>query len=290
MGAETTREGWLFYARVWYWSPDRPLMAAQPSAPALGMPAMMATQHSSDKATADGDMPVSLMALQGRRITLDELLSSLDVVHHPAPGRHHGAHTDADTDVEGGRGGTSRVSRTSAITREGSRASGRSSIKTRVNMGIRQAAQRAAAVFETPGTISEETGAAARAAAAVEAVARAGERATRYERGRRASASPVSARSTTPPSEGRSGPLSAAAMSTPRSEATPRSLRSPRPGSTPRSLRSSTPRSINLISTPRLSSPRAHERTRPRNPLGPRSWLSPDQRALLHEQRRPATR
>ena len=67
---------------------------------------------------------------------------------------------------------------------------------------------------------------------------------------------------------------------------TPRSLNAPTP-------RSQTPGSINLIGYARTASQsaasttsRALEHTRPRNPLGPRSWLTPEQRAIMNERPR----
>lgn len=225
---------------------------------------------------AGGDAPVTLTALQGRQFTLDDLLTELET---PSPAKYSGGHNDADTDIDAGhRGGTSRISRASAMTREGSRASGRSGIRARADVGIREVATRAARVVEEPGTIMFDTGTAARVAAATEAVSRAAERSARRERERRASTSPYS--------EGARQSASVGTFFSPRSEATPRSsvptprsLHSVSSAGTPRTPRA--PRSIDLLA----NSPRSHARSvqssRPHYKLAPRSWLTAEQRSLL---------
>jgi hypothetical protein len=143
--------------------------------------------------SAAGNSPVSLISLQGRAITLDEILSSLDNV------KHWEAAEDANRDVSPTRtqrsAGRSSVGHSSFVTLA-SKAT-RASIHMQRSVDIRRAAARAAAVYEEKGTIAEETGAAARAAAAAEAVSRAAQRATAYERARSPRPSPRSVASLT---------------------------------------------------------------------------------------------
>jgi hypothetical protein len=120
----------------------------------------------------DKAAPVSLNALRGRQITLDEILSSLDGVKHwQAPtaaeadghssfrGSHLGRQTEAGSRTSGG--GHSRTS-----------AAGRTAnVKSQREVDIRRQARRETHANNTPGTIAYDTSALTRAAAALEAVA-----------------------------------------------------------------------------------------------------------------------
>ena len=254
-------------------------------------------------AAAEG-ATTSLMALKGRRITLDEILSSLDTaIHHTAPdSRRQIGFNDADTEADGPKGvGTSRRSAASAATKEGSHTSARSgkSIKMRTNAAIRETARRAAAVTNERGSIREEGGRAARIAAAQEAVSRAAERARQFARENR-STSPggSSHRSTSPSTSERHflggvgtprsevsghgshhgshhGSLTRSLMNTPRTSLSSRSINTQRS-----SLR--TPRSINLITSPRQPPRPVHGRIRPGPARPQRSWLTEEQRAFMN--------
>ena len=119
----------------------------------------------------ENSAPVSLNALRGRQITLDEILSSLDGVKHwQAPtaaemdghSSFHGSHLGRQTEA-GSRtsGGHSRAS-----------AAGRSAnVKLQREIEIRRQSRRETQAFNTPGTIAYDTSASTRAAAALEAVA-----------------------------------------------------------------------------------------------------------------------
>lgn len=126
------------------------------------------------EAMDDSSGAVSLNALRGRKITLDEILSSLDGV------KHWQAPTAAEVDAMSSHRGSQLGRQTEAGSRTsgGQSRSGRStSVKLQRELDIRRQAQRETAATHKPGTIAYDTSAATRAAAAVEAVAIASRRA-----------------------------------------------------------------------------------------------------------------
>ena len=222
-----------------------------------------------------GGALTSLTALKGRKITLNEILSSLDQVKHwPAPGQDEGApqYTYA--------AGASRRSVVSG-TRGSSTGRTTTDVRAQQDEDIRRTAARAASIHSKPGSIQQETGTASRVAAASEAVMRARERTKAYEeRSRRLSAgssvcSSGSGGSSRFRSTSNHSPSCCGGGSTTN---TPRSVGSRATYSTPRSdAQRFTPRSgYSMFSTPRSgvgsSSSPDHNRSeriiRPRNPLG----------------------
>ena len=125
----------------------------------------------------------SLTALKGRKITLSEILSSLDQVKHwPAPGQDEGraavhVRGRGEPAVGGERHARQQPGRTTT------------DVRAQQDEDIRRTAARAASIHSKRSSIQQETGTASRVAAASEAVMRAHERTKAYEeRSRRLSA------------------------------------------------------------------------------------------------------